>query len=381
VLVLGAGIGGLSAATELTKLLGSKHTVTMIDRRSKFYECVYNLGMVSGEINDHATIEGDIGAVASNGIEFVQAEIKGIDAGAKIVQTTEGDFGADFIIVAMGAEMSPGIIPGLSDAGYNVYERTDAAKLGHDLEQFDGGRIAILISRTPFKCPAAPYEIAFLIEWRLRRSGVRDKSTVDVYTPEWQPMLAAGDAVGDSLVGMMNERGIGYHTEHMILKVDGESKKMMFEIDDAGYDVLAYVPPHVAPLTVRHAGLTDSTGWVPVNAETLETKQPGVYAIGDITSIRLHNGLFLPMAGVFAMQEGVVVAENIASKLGIGAEERFTGEGYCFIEVGDGKAAMGSGNFYARPGPAVSFEQPSETHKKTKDELSAAILDALRPKK
>ncbi|MDH2904819.1 MAG: FAD/NAD(P)-binding oxidoreductase [Methanomassiliicoccales archaeon] len=379
-LVLGAGIGGLSVATELAKLLGGNHTVTLMDRKSRFYECAYNLGIVSGEVTDPATGEGDFSAITSSGIEFVRAEIKGIDVRGMVVKTTKGDFHAEFIVISMGAEMSPGLIPGLAQGGHNVYEKNGAAAFRRDLERMNEGRFAVLITRTPFKCPAAPYEIAFLIDSALRQRGIRDDCSVDVYTPEWQPMLAAGDMVGNALVGMLRAREIGYHTEHMVLKVDYERRNMMFEIDDAAYDLMVYVPPHNAPESVRQAGLTDSTGWIPVNAETLETKHPGIFAIGDIASIRLHNGVFLPMAGVFALQEGAVVAANIASRLGMGAQERFAGGGYCFIETGGGKAAMGSGNFYAKPAPTVTFEPPSEEHKKTKDEFSAAILEAFRPR-
>ncbi len=378
-LVLGAGIGGISAATELAKLLGGRHSVTLIDRKARFYECAYNIGIVSGELSNPALAEGDFSAIAEEGIEFVHAEINGIDVDGMNVRTTEGDFHAEYIVISMGAEMAPSVIPGLAEAGHNIYDKDGAVAFRRDLERLEGGRAAVLISRTPFKCPAAPYEAAFLIDSVLRQRGVREKCTVDIYTPEWQPMLAAGDAMGDALVSMLKERGIGYQTEHMVLKVDHGRRNMLFEIDDAGYDILAYVPPHIAPEPVRRAGLTDSTGWIPVNAETLETKHACIFAIGDIASIRLHNGVFLPMAGVFALQEGAVVAANIASRLGAGEGDRFMGGGYCFIETGGGKAAMGSGNFYARPGPAVTFEPPSEEHKRTKDEFSAAILEALRP--
>jgi sulfide:quinone oxidoreductase len=378
ILILGAGIGGLAVATELAGQLGKGHAVTVIDRKSRFYECVYNLGIMSGEIRDPSVGEGSLTVLAESGIEFIQAEVIEIDLRERAVTTSRGQFRSDFLVIAMGAEMSPGIVPGLEQSGFNIYERDGAVGLNQALEKLHSGRVAILISRTPFKCPAAPYESAFLIDWRLRQMGIRDRCDIDVYTPEWQPMLSAGDSVGNAIVALMEERNIGYHTEHMILKVDHVQRSMLFEIDDAQYDLLGYVPPHVAPAAVRKSGLTDSTGWIPVKPDSMETRFAGVYAIGDIVSIRLHNGVFLPMAGIFAMQEGVTVASNIAAKLGYGKETSFTGEGYCFIETGEGKAAMGSGNFYARPSPSITFSQPSEENKKTKDELSRAILESLR---
>ncbi|MDO8282457.1 MAG: hypothetical protein Q7U10_07525 [Thermodesulfovibrionia bacterium] len=70
--------------------------------------------------------------------------------------------------------------------------------------------------------------------------------------------------------------------------------------------------------------------------------------------------LMLPKAGVFAHFEAKVVAENIANEiLGIGEKAEYTGEGGCFIEIGDGTAGFGSGNFYATPNPQVKMRKPS----------------------
>ena len=62
------------------------------------------------------------------------------------------------------------------------------------------------------------------------------------------------------------------------------------------------------------AGMTDSTWWVPVNVKNLETKFPGVFAIGDIASIPTPKSYvpYLPKAGVFAHGQAKVVANNIS---------------------------------------------------------------------
>ena len=96
-----------------------------------------------------------------------------------------------------------------------------------------------------------------------------------------------------------------------------------------------------------------------MDRHTLETRFPGVYAIGDVTVIGLKMGRPLPKAGVFAHGEAEVVAHNIAREFtGRGAPRRFEGEGMCFIETGGGRAGMGSGNFYAEPLPDVRLRQP-----------------------
>ena len=92
----------------------------------------------------------------------------------------------------------------------------------------------------------------------------------------------------------------------------------------------------------------------------METRFPGVYAIGDVVSIPLKLGKPLPKAGVFAHAQGEVVARNIAAIIGGGAgAERFNGYGECFIESGGGKAGFGGGNFYAEPVPLIKLRAPS----------------------
>ena len=73
----------------------------------------------------------------------------------------------------------------------------------------------VLVARTPFSCPSAPYEAAFLIDSALRRRGVRDRSEIAVYTPEDLPMPVAGAEVGRELVRMLEERGIEFHPEQI----------------------------------------------------------------------------------------------------------------------------------------------------------------------
>lgn len=54
------------------------------------------------------------------------------------------------------------------------------------------------------------------------------------------------------------------------------------------------------------------------------------------------------------------MAHNIVRAItGKGEERRFSGEGECFVETGDDRAAYGSGNFYAEPAPAIRLREPS----------------------
>jgi sulfide:quinone oxidoreductase len=86
-----------------------------------------------------------------------------------------------------------------------------------------------------------------------------------------------------------------------------------------------------------------------------------VWAIGDVTQIKMANGAPFPKAGVFAEAQGHVVAANIVAEIrgAAGPGPAFDGKGYCFVETGRGEAFAVEGEFLATPAPSVSVAKPS----------------------
>jgi len=285
------------------------------------------------------------------------------------------------IVIALGAELAPDAVPGLREHALNLYDPDGAVAIRDALTSITAGRVVVAIARTPFRCPAAPYEATMLAEWMLRRRGVRDRVEIALYTPEKQPMPVAGPAVGSALRSLLVDRGIDYRPERTLTGVTPGSA--LFGDDEVPFDLLIAVPPHRAPAAILAAGLTDATGYVPVHPqtleilsdpETLEKREPAVFAIGDATSIRLMNGLLLPKAGVFVEAQARVVAANIAAEIrGEEPRARFDGRGFCYIEEGDGLAAYGSGNFYAYPEPRITLDAPSAAYKRAKHEFERVL--------
>jgi sulfide:quinone oxidoreductase len=308
-----------------------------------------------------AQISRPMAAVAKGGIEWIQGTIERIDPAARTIRVGGKELSGDKLVIALGADLAPETVPGLAQAGHNFYSLSGSESLRDARLKVQSGRIAVLVSAVPFKCPGAPNEAAMLLEYDCRKRGIRDRVRVDLYTAEPGPMPVAGPVVSAALREMIESKGIGYHPNHQVKEVDPSQRRIGFaDGSTADFDLLAYVPPHRAPQVVRDAGMCADSGWVPVDRGTLETKSPGVYAIGDVTGITLTSiGRPLPKAGVFAHYEAEVVAHNIARAItGRGTEQRFTGDGACFLESGDGRAAFGSGNFYADPAPQIRLRQP-----------------------
>ena len=360
VVVLGGGTGGIVAAHRLRHELARGDRVVVVERDPVYRFAPSFLWVLTGERRTEQ-VSADLRRLRRHGIELVEGDVHAIDTDAHRVETAIGSIAYDRLVVALGAELAPELLPGFAEAALDVYTLDGAVQAGSALGGFAGGRVAVLVSRLPYKCPAAPYETALLAEALLRRRGVRDRSSVDVYTPEPLPMPTAGPELGEAVRGLLESRGIGFHPERTAERVEPGSRELVLEGGErVPFDLLLGIPPHRAPAVIRESTLAGPTGFVPVDRTTLATAAAeGVFAIGDATSIPVSGGRFLPKAGVFAHAQAEVVGKRIAAELaGRAPTAGFDGKGGCFLELGDGRAAYASGDFYADPRPQVRMRSP-----------------------
>ncbi len=359
VLIFGAGVGGLVSANLLRKLLPKKDRILVIDRETEHLFQPSLLWLMIGD-RKPKQISRPLDSLGRKGIEFICGEIEKINSHEKSVRIKGREIKGDALVISLGAEYAPDAIPGLVEGGHNLYTLEGAQKIHEQLSHFKGGRILLLTTVPMYKCPAAPYEAAMLLEYDCRRRKIRDKTQIDLYAAEPAPMGTAGHEVSAAVREMVESRGISYHPNHQVTEVKPHERRVLFSNGlEAPYDALFYVPPHRPPKVIREAGLLGESGWVSVDRHTLETSHPFVFAIGDVTAIPLKMGKPLPKAGVFAHGQAEVVAHNLVHQwTGKGEMKSFDGFGECFIEIGDHRAGMGSGNFYAEPTPQVKIKKP-----------------------
>jgi sulfide:quinone oxidoreductase len=359
IVIVGGGVGGVVATKRLRRSLDGGHRITIIDRaREHLFQP--SLLWVADGTRRPERLSRPLSRLNRGQVTCRVGAVQGLDVRARRVRLADGDVPYDYLLLSPGAELRPEVLPGLAEGGRNLYTLEGAAGVNADLSHFQGGRVVVLVAAMPFKCPAAPYEAAMLLEARLRAQGIRGRCEVALYTPEPQPMPVAGPALGAAVRDMLASRGIDYFPSHKSLAVEPGSRTIRFETGEAAkYDLLAYVPPHSAPAFVVEAGLAPVGGWVKVDPRSLATPVERVWAVGDVTGIPLPNGKALPKAGVFAEGQADVVARNIAALIrGAAPAAAFGGEGACFVEMGDGRAGFATGNFYATPDPIVLLKTP-----------------------
>ncbi|MBT8465719.1 MAG: NAD(P)/FAD-dependent oxidoreductase [Deltaproteobacteria bacterium] len=356
IVILGGGVGGVVSAVELRKKLPKQHRIVLVDREEQHLFAPSLLWLMIGQ-RTAEKISRPLDRLRKKGIDVVRGEIERIEPAERRMTVNGEAITADHLIISLGAELASETIPGLAEAGHNFYTLEGAESLRDALGEFRSGKLAVLTAAPAYKCPAAPYEAAMLLEYYCRKQKIREQVQIDFYAAEPGPMGVAGQEITTAVRQMVEDKEIGFHPEHQITEVDPGERQMTFANGaQADFDLLAYVPPHRPPRVVQEAGLVGDSGWVSVDRHTMETEYPGVYALGDVVGIPLALGEPLPKAGVFAHGEAEVVAQNIARSIAGKAEHaRFDGHGECFIEAGDGKAGFGRGNFYAEPLPEVKL--------------------------
>lgn len=380
IIILGGGWGGLTAAHALSGALPANCNITVVEKNESFTFHPSFLKILTGEITGESFVSSSFDKLIDKRIRILHDEVTAVDPVHKTVQTKTQTLQADFLIIALGAELYPEKIPGFTESCLNLYNKEGAKEIHRALTSFHSGKIAFLIASAPFRCPPAPYEATLLTDWLLRKQGVRDSIEIFIFTPEPFPMPSAGPAVGNALKQILEEHHISFFPGHAVSEIDHPSKQIHFKDQPtAGYDLLIGIPPHGAPRMLASSGITNNTGYIPVHPQTLEiltntdeliTAFPGVYALGDITSVMLMNGKYLPKGGVFAEEEAHVIARNIISQInGEKMTARFNGKGVCYVDFGDELAAEGSGDFYAFPDPVVHLSPPSKEGRKAKHEF------------
>ncbi len=358
IVILGGGTGGLVVANKLSNSLSKDNEIILVDKEKNHLFNPSLLWVMVGWRNEQQ-IQKPLSLLQKKGIRFINAEVSKIDFENKIVVASEEELDFDYLVLSLGASTIPNRTNGFQEAAYNLYDLSGAVKIREAIKNFEKGKIVILIASKPFKCPAAPYEAALLLSAYFKKK--RRDVEIEVVTPELLPMGVAGKEVGRMVVSLLQSRGIRFVPQYQTDRIDPSRGEIYFQNGERlSYDLLIGIPPHGLPPVLQGSPILGESGWVKVNSRTLETDIEHVYALGDAIAILLPVGKPLPKAGVFAHFQAEVVAHNLGAEIrGLSTRKEFDGRGYCFIELGDGRAGYARGRFYEEPGPTVKLKRPS----------------------
>jgi sulfide:quinone oxidoreductase len=386
ILILGAGFGGLASANFLRKSLSQKECqIIVIDKNQHFMMGLVNLWILSGS----RTLEDSqvaLNKLEEKGIKFLNDEITSIDPTENSVttKTNHNKLKYDYLIVALGSELAPKLINGFEDndeSCFNIYDAQQVPRLREKILSLKNGRVVVCIADIPYKCPPAPYEASLLINDMLVKNGTRDSIDLSLYVPTSISLPVAGPKMSQDVVNLLNDNHINFHPLHKIKKVL-DKKTIEFENGSkTNYDVLVVIPPHQVPQIIKNSDLLLGEGdqhWINVDRFTLRTKYKNVFAIGDVTEIRVDKTAAIPKAGIFAEGEANTVSQQIINEItnnNSNKATRFDGKGFCFMEIGDKKAGFIDADLYNEAGPITRLDPPSEELYQKKLEFERSRLN------
>jgi len=342
VVVVGGGTGGTIVANLVARRVEAE--VTMVSRDAGH---LYQPGLLYvpfGWVEPEQLVRTQRSLLDPR-VRFIHDTVLAIDPANRTLRLGDGELTSDTLVLATGARLVPDEVPGLAEA-HHFYTPTAALRLRQALDEFQGGHIVVGVAGVPYKCPPAPLEFALLLEWELRRRGLREKAKLTYVSP--MPRAFPIESVAEVIEPVMTRRGIELATFFNVEEVDPSRRVVRsLEGDELDYDLLVLIPPHRGTAPVVADGIADRGDWIHTDRETLQvTGYDGIYAIGDTTDIPVSK------SGSAAHFEAHVVADRIAANPN-GAAPTYTGKVMCFLESGEHQATVLQFDYNHPPRPAA----------------------------
>ena len=288
VLVLGAGFGGLELATVLSDALGEDAGVTLIDKADAFVFGYSKLDVMFGRVTPEE-VRLPYEEVVKPGVRFLRETITAIDPEARRVTTDAGEHEGDVLVVALGADYDFDATPGLAEANefYSVAGAERLREVLPDVHERPRGRRRLRCAvQVPARAERGGAAAARLPDRARRPRRLRDLARDAVR----QPGTAVARTRRPRCSQAFAERDIEWVPNSRVGSLDPGRGVVVFEDGtELPYDLFLGVPKHRAPDVVLASGMAED-GYIPVDSRTLETRYPGVYAVGDVATVGVAQG-------------------------------------------------------------------------------------------
>jgi sulfide:quinone oxidoreductase len=349
--ILGAGTGGTVMANILRQRFDPAFwAITVVDRDTRHY---YQPGFLFVPFGMYAPeqLVKDRGKLLSKQVEFVVAEVEGIDPAANEVRISGGEaLPYDILVIATGSEIvpseTPGMLDGWRDTIFDFYTADGSAALARKLESFKGGTLAVHVNETPIKCPVAPLEFSFLSDAYFLKRKMRDAVDLVFVTP--LPGAFTKPVAAAALGALLEERKVRVVPDFGTERIDAAARKIVgYDGREVAYDLLVTVPTNMGAEVIERSGLGDEMRFVPTEMKTLRSKKhANIFVLGDATNLPSSK------AGSVVHFQAELLAENIErADAGKPLAEEFDGHANCFVETGRGKAILIDFNYEVEPLP------------------------------
>jgi sulfide:quinone oxidoreductase len=337
VVILGGGSGGAVAAKRLARWSNQGDVEVVLIDRSPWHDYRPSYLWVMTGRREPSQVRRPLSILSERyATRVVNAEVASIDPSANRVETTEGGFDYDYLIVSLGAELRRSEdVAGLEAP----WELDDAVAARERLAGFDGGSVVVGVESWPSRCPPAPFEAAMMLRYLAEQRGVSERTEVSVFHTWERPMETFGPLMVDGFGRLLDQRRVRFEGGFQLQGNDAANKVLRAEDGrELPYDLALVVPAHQAPEVIRASGLVAEGGYMDVVLPSMASPDfDNVWGIGDVVAPTIGLG----MAGVFAHFQ----AEHVVSQILDRVKGTFVGElynmvGVCVMDTGYEGAAV-----------------------------------------
>ncbi len=285
VLVIGGGFGG-AAAARYVKKFDPSIDVTLVEPKATFYTCPFSNWVMAG-LKTMDDIGHSFQPIEDAGINVIQDVVIEIDPMKREAKTQGGKTIAyDRAVVSPGVDFKWDAVEGydmkaaeVMPHAYNAGPQTEL--LRDQLKNMKQGGTAIIHApQNPFRCPPGPYERASLFAHYLKKNNPTAKVIILDEKEKFSKQALFQQGWG-KLYGDMIEWRSGF-SGGSVMRVDTAAMGLETEFGMEKADVINFIPPQYAGKIARDSGLTNDSGWCPINQQTFEsTIHANIHVIGD----------------------------------------------------------------------------------------------------
>lgn len=357
IVVLGGGIGGLSAAFELKDELGGSHEIILVSDQEHF-EFTPSNPWVAVKWRKPEAIRLNLNELMpKHGIRFIGTAVKKVQPEShNLLLENDELVSYSYLVIASGPRLAFDEIPGLGPHGgytQSVCKTDHASLMAEKFDEFCANPGPVVIGAAQgASCYGPAYEYTFIIETELRKRKIRDKVPMFFVTPEPYVGHLGLDGVGDTKSMMeseLRERHVKWFTNSRIDQVDDGVIKIT-QVNDDGSDKASHeiefahsmiLPAFTGIEAVMGVdGLSNPRGFIVVDKHQRNPTYPDIFAVGVCVAIPPVGSSPLPVGvpKTGYMIESMVTAtvQNIVELLA-GKEPTHTAtwNAFCLADFGD----------------------------------------------
>lgn len=334
VVILGAGIAGVSAAYALKAKLDPRDEITVVSDKPYFHFVPSNPWVAMGW-RERSDVAFPIGPhLESHGIKFVHSGVKRIQPDVIQVDLENGDvLFYDYLLIATGAAGASDEVPGLAEHTHSVMHIDQAEHALTAYREFVRRPGPIVIGAAPGASVLGPvYEYAFLVDADLKRRNIRERVPITLVTPEPYPGhlgLGGEGASRDAVTAALADTHINVICNARTVRIDKDTVHVV-ELDAAGKEKQTHALPCAysvywpafggVPGVRASTSLVNERGLVVVDEYLRNPDYPNVFAIGACVAQPAGEKTPVPVGppdSVYSItKEGEIVVQNILAQLG-----------------------------------------------------------------